>query len=262
MNRYLKNSDWEKRLAGRLTRRASLIEVIGGRQSLREFMKTYERLVIEYVGCLLIDHKEVADAEACSTASRKIWEELIEALPDKLTSEWGEPGVRFRDILRVAVHEAHFSWSHPHRSEKVVMGRISQDEAWHQGWRSHVLRRAKERLKRHQRENEPKNIYFTIFCVWDEDHDSRHEAMIQRRANIPNGRGVTPANFRQTLGRACELFGRYLVEAVKGDYLDGDATITPADYCRAFEELDLMAYVERSDFCQEISRIDANVKKL
>jgi hypothetical protein len=257
MNRYLRNSEWEKRLAGRQTRRESLMKVIGGTQSLRYFMKNYERLVIEYVGCLLIDHKEVADAEARSTASREIWEELIEALPAKLASEWGEGGVRFRDILRVAVHEAHFSWSRPGRSEKAVSERIAEDEAWYRGWRSHLLRKAMERLKHHQRENEAKNIYFTIFCVWDEDHTLSHEARNDRLATRLNGRRLTPENFRKTLGRAWDLFGRYLAEAVKGDYLDGDATITAADYRQAFEELDLMDYVERSEYCREISQVDA-----
>ena len=257
MNRYLKNSEWEKRLAFRQTRQQSLIEVIRGKQPIHIFMKNYKSLVVEYVECLLLNHKEVADAGARSTAAREIWKELIEALPGKLASVWGEGGVRFRDILRVAVHEAHFSWSRPDRSEKAVSERIVQDEAWYRGWRSHLLRKTMERLKHHQRENEAKNIYFTIFCVWDEDHALSHEARNDRLAARLNGRRLTPENFRKTLGRAWDLFGRYLAEAVKGDYLDGDATITAADYRRAFEELDLMDYVERSEYCREISQVDA-----
>ena len=127
MNRYLRNSEWEKRFAHRATARELLVQVAGGTLPLEDFLGAYRTLVLGYLNWFLARHKLAADEAARAVASERIWAELLAALPGKIDRRWSRGGVTFRELLREAVHEATFAWSHPHRTEAAVQARISPD---------------------------------------------------------------------------------------------------------------------------------------
>ena len=58
-------------------------------------MERYRKLVAGYVHWFLIRHKLVANEAACAEAARMIWNELMTALPDKITGEWIQGGKSF-----------------------------------------------------------------------------------------------------------------------------------------------------------------------
>ena len=98
-------------------------------------------------------------------------------------------------------------------------------------------------------------MIYTLFCIWDDDHGQRHDAMNDRLAALERGRRLSPANFRQSLGRSRKTFGRYLGEGV-GDSLARCGTVTSEDYRQAFEDLDLMEYAMESKYCRCLMGMD------
>jgi hypothetical protein len=263
MSGFMRNSEWEKRFAGHATVRELLVQVCGGQLAIEQFMKRYKALVFDYLHWFLLRHKAVANEKACSEAAERIWARLMAALPGKITDEWSKGKIPFRELLREAVHAAYFTWSHPDRGEAAVMARLAaasdHDAAWLGASRSDVLAKARERLKSYQREHESrKNVYYTLFCVWDEDHGQPHDAINNRLATVKGGRQLSPENFRQSFRRTIDTFGRYLGEAV-GDLIASRQPVTAEHYQQAFEELDLMEYAMESQYCRYLMGLDMDV---
>jgi len=253
MGGYRENSEWDRRFAGSATVRELLDRVIGGDLPLEQLMKRYRRLVLGYARWLVARDK-AADPDA---ASAEVWKELMAAMPERLTRGWLEKGGRFRDLLREAVHQAHFAWSNPARAVDAVSRRIlpdaDSDMAWRTLTRADVLARAKERLRLYNRENEARgSVYYTVFCIWDEDHEARHAAIGMRLATV-TGRELSPANLRKTLRRALGLFGRYVSEEVEELMA---LPITADSYREIFEELDLTEYAMKSSHCRGLMGLD------
>jgi len=259
MSGYLNNSAWKERFGEKSTVHELLLQVADGVLPLEDFMRRYKRLVLDYLRHFLSRHKIVGDETKVREASAEIWRILLESLPEKIADQWRDGASSFRDILREAVHEAHFNWSRPDRSEAAVRSRIlpnaDDDAGWLRSARADVIEKARARLLEYQRVNQNRNnVYHTLFCLWDEDHDQSHAVLSERLAAA--GHRLSPENFRKTIGRAVDSFGRYLGEAV-GDWIAKRGPVTSEDYARAFEELDLMEYAEKSNYCKEMmDRLD------
>jgi hypothetical protein len=125
------------------------------------------------------------------------------------------------------------------------------DGAWNQAERQALLDQARQRLKSYQRENEARGtLYHAIFRLREDHPDESLDALNDRLASLPGGRRLDPRAFRQALGRARDLFGKFLFEAVAASIAERDVP-TREKYLEAFEQLDLMDdYALKSKTCR------------
>jgi hypothetical protein len=198
----------------------------------------------------LLRHKLVADEAAAVDAGTMIWGELTLVMPAKLAEKWSHGSVSFRDLLREGVHEACYSWSKP-AMRPLISSEPDDDKAWKDEARPDLLSKARERLKSYQREHEGRgNLYYAIFRLWDEHREESLDALNARLAALPGGRRLDPPAFRKTLGRARDLFGKYLFEEVAAWIAERDVP-SPEKYIQTFEELDIMDdYANHSKNCR------------
>ena len=244
-----KNSEWDRRTRALATDRGLVGKALADDRAFADLMGRYRGAAVGYLTAILLRQKIAADQQAAAADAAAIWEWLIKSFPDTLAGKWRAGGVSFRVLLRGTVHDACASWSKP--AMRKIMTLEPDEEAWRHHVRDTILDKARERLGSFQRENEARgNLYHAIFRLWETHSDKSLDELNERLATLPGGRRVDPAAFRQALGRARDLFGKYLIDEVSAWIAERDAP-TPEKLRAAFEEMDLMNdYASKSKHCR------------
>ena len=252
-------SEWVARTCGLKTVRGWVDDALDEPARFADYLGRYRASSEGYLDWLLLRHKIVLDSGDRQRAVRQIWTRVIAAMPGRLKAEWRDGRKGFRDLLCEAIHACCHDWQRgeytppSHGLASPVPG---DDAQLLLRQREEVLEKARGRLLRHKEGTV--NGYYEAFRAWEADKDAPRQTLNHRMARATGRRPLDPQDFRKTLSRAWDLFGRYLAEEVSGlfdrpDKLDVEALRV------AFERLDLMEeYAVKFRHCRALLDLPAD----
>ena len=256
-----RNSEWVRRNDGLRTDCGLVAGALSSPQQFEYLMEQWAASSHGYLGWFLLRHRLVAGETAVPPAVAAIWADVKSRLLQRLHARWGRGGISFRSLLCEAIHHSCHGWQKRQHYRPGISGLASpipgNDQELKRGQREDVLNKARERLHRHQLERQAKrNQYYRVFQAWEADPGASHAVLNDRLTREPGASPLDSQNFRQTLGRALDLFGRYLAEETAGLFAETEELSTEK-LRQAFEELDLMeCYAQRSKHCRVLLQLD------
>jgi hypothetical protein len=254
MARHKAVSEWMRRNRALITDQALVMAAIDDPDRCRELMSRYRKSSWGYIDWFLLIHKIVVDADGRKAATRGIWEGVLATMPERLATRWSQGNVGFRVLLCEAIHESYFGWQKMGAYKPSIDGLASPipgDEAELLRWqRFEILEKARERLRLDGEKTRTKR--YQSFLAWEADKNASHHTLNVAMARMAGCRPLDPQDFRQTLSRARDRFGRYLAEEVGRLFAEKDG-LDVDKFRDAFEKLDLMEdYALKSKHCREL----------
>ncbi|WP_152053041.1 hypothetical protein [Tautonia marina] len=234
------------------TLRTLVHQAMSEKAARKRLLRDYEDQVSDYLRHVLNQQKLIPDEAGESQAIDAILAELRTRLPEKLSTEWG-PGVRFRDLLREAVHEAIFTWSCPAARE-----RLCRDlPAWVSKERQAVLDYAWDRLRVFEESKQERGSRaFTVLKAREENPGLTLIELSERLGlHLGGADGDATSSLRKALSRASDRFGRYLIEGITERFPAAEED-DEAYYRDLLEDLGLMDYALRSPYCRSLLDLD------
>lgn len=215
-------------------------------------MGRHRRSSCSYLDWLLIHHRLVIDAEERKEAIRRIWEGVVASMPDRLATRWSKGNTSLRELLCEAIHESCYEWQKIITYTPGTCGLASpvaaNDAELLRRQRADVLEKARERLRLDDQKTKTRR--YLAFITWEADKEASHQALNTAMARQAGCRPLDPQDFRQTLVRACDRFGRYLAEEVEALFIESDR-LNVEKFRNAFERLDLIEdYALKSKHCR------------
>lgn len=217
-----------------------------------KLMRRHRHASLGYLDWFLLKHKIVLDPEARKAAALQIWGVAKQTLPGLLRTVWSQGNIGFRKVLYKAMSDGYYEWEKMRAYKPGIDGLASpmlgEEEELLRRQREDVLGYARERLRLHSEEK--KNQRYAVFMAWEADKDGRRRDLAARLA--ATGQRLNDDDFRKTLGRAWDQFGRYLADEVLELFGERD-DLTVAKFRDACEQLDLMEdYALNSKYCRRL----------
>ena len=246
------NTQWLVRNRPLITDQGLVRDALVDPVRLGNLLGRYRRSSCSYLDWLLLHHRLVIDADDRKEAIRRIWDGVVAMMPDRLAARWSKGNIGLRELLCEAIHESCYAWQKIATYRPGIAGLASpvpgDDTELLRRQRADVLDKARERLRRDDQQTTTRR--YLAFITWESDKDAPHQTLNVRMARQAGCSPLNPEDFRQTLSRACDRFGKYLAEEVEALFSETDR-LNVEKFRDAFERLDLIEeYALKSKHCR------------